>query len=37
MHSTTSPKIKTSKGERVGAHSLARSTLEVEGHARAPK
>jgi len=37
MHSTASPKVKTSKGEGVGARSLARSTSEVEGHAGAPK
>jgi hypothetical protein len=31
MDSTTSLKVKTTKGEGVGAHSLARSTLGVEG------
>jgi len=31
MNSTTSPKMKTTKGEGVGAHSLTRSTLGVEG------
>jgi hypothetical protein len=31
MDSTTSPKLKTMEGERVGARSLARSTLGVEG------
>jgi hypothetical protein len=37
MDSTVSPKVMTMEGKRVGAHSLvrntlARSTLEVEGH-----
>jgi hypothetical protein len=31
MDSTTSPKMKTTKGEGVGARSLACSILEVEG------
>jgi hypothetical protein len=35
MDSTTNPKVKITKGEGVGARSLARSTLGVEGHARA--
>jgi hypothetical protein len=33
MDSTVSPKMKTREGERIEAHSLARSTLRVEGHA----
>jgi len=37
MGSTMSPKVKIAKGKRVGAHSLARSTLGVEGRAGAPK
>ncbi len=36
MDSTTSSKVKTLEGEGVGARSLARSTLGVEGRARAP-
>ncbi len=36
MDSTTSPKVKTTKGERVGALSLVRGTLGVEGCVRAP-
>jgi hypothetical protein len=36
MDSTTSPKIKTTEREGVGAHSLVCNTLGVEGHARAP-
>jgi hypothetical protein len=32
MDSTTSLKVKTMKGEGVGACSLARNTLGVEGH-----
>jgi len=41
MDSTVNPKVKTTegkgegKGEGVGACSLARNTLGVEGHARA--
>jgi hypothetical protein len=35
MDSTASPKVKTIEGEEVGACSLARSTLGVEGCARA--
>ncbi len=31
MDSTTSPKVKTTEGEGIGAHSLARSGLGVEG------
>jgi len=30
-----SPKVKTTKGEKVGAHSLARNTSRVKEHARA--
>jgi len=33
MDSIVSPKMKTMEGERVGAYSLVRSTLGVEGHA----
>jgi hypothetical protein len=36
MDSTMSPKVKTTKGERVGTHSLARNTSGVEGCAGAP-
>jgi len=36
MDSTTSSKVKTTKGEGVGARSLARNTLGVEGRARGP-
>jgi hypothetical protein len=35
MDSTVNPKVKTMEGERVGARSLARNTLGVEGRARA--
>jgi len=35
MDSTANLKVKTTKGEGVGAHSLTRSTLGVEGHAGA--
>jgi hypothetical protein len=31
MNSTTIPKVKTTEGERVGAHSVARNTSGVEG------
>ncbi len=37
MDSTASPKVKTVEGERIGAHSLVRITLGVEGHAKAPR
>jgi hypothetical protein len=37
MDSTTSPKVKTSKGKGVGASFLAHSTLGVEGCAGAPR
>jgi hypothetical protein len=37
MDSTMSPKVKTSKGKGVGAHSLACNILGVEGHAGAPR
>jgi len=33
MDSTISPKVKTTEGEGVGAHSLAHCTSGVEGHA----
>jgi len=36
MDSTASPKVKTTKGEGVGARSLAHSTLGVEGRAGGP-
>jgi hypothetical protein len=36
MDPTTGPKMKTTKGEGVGARSLAHSILGVEGNARAP-
>jgi hypothetical protein len=36
MDSIASPKVKTMEGEGVGAQSLTRSTLGVEGHAGAP-
>jgi len=32
IHSTTSPKVETTEGEGVGAHSLTYSTLGVKGH-----
>jgi len=32
MHSTTSPKRKITKGKGVGARSLVRNILGVEGH-----
>jgi len=35
MDSTTSPKAKTMEGEGVGVRSLTRSTLRVEGCAKA--
>jgi hypothetical protein len=35
MDSTTNPKGKTTKGKRIKAHSLAHSTLRVEGHVKA--
>jgi hypothetical protein len=37
MDSTMNPKVKIAKGKRVGAHSLVRNTLGVEGHAIALK
>jgi hypothetical protein len=36
MDSTTSPKVKITEGEGVGAHSLAHSTLGVKGHVGTP-
>jgi hypothetical protein len=36
MDSATNPKKKTTKGQRVGARSLACNTSRVEGCARAP-
>jgi hypothetical protein len=36
MDSTMNPKVKTTEGEGVGAHSLACNILGVEGCARAP-
>jgi len=35
MDSTTNPKVKTAEGKEVGARSLARNTLRVEGHVKA--
>jgi hypothetical protein len=35
MDSIASPKVKITKGERVGARSLVRSILGVKGRARA--
>jgi len=32
MDSIMSPKVKTTEGKRVGAHSMARNTLGVKGH-----
>jgi len=32
MDSTASPKVKTTKGEAIRAHSLACSTLGIKGH-----
>ncbi len=37
MGSIVNPKVKTTKGERVGARFLARNILEVEGCVRAPR
>jgi len=37
MDSTVSPKVKTTEGKGVRAHSLAHNILGVEGRARAPK
>ncbi len=37
MDSTTSPKVKISEEEGVGARSLVRNTSGVEGRARAPR
>jgi len=37
MDLTTSPKVKTTEGKRVVAHSLACNTLGVEGHVGAPR
>jgi hypothetical protein len=37
MDSTTSPKVKITKGEGIGARSLARITSRVEGRVGAPK
>jgi hypothetical protein len=36
IDSTMSAKVKTTKGEGVGVHSLAHSTLGVEGRVGAP-
>jgi len=35
MDSTTSPKVKTMKGEGVGAHFVAHNTSGVKGHVEA--
>jgi len=32
INSTTNPKVKTTKGQGVGARSLVRNTSKVEGH-----
>ncbi len=37
MDSIVSPKVKITEGERVGARSMACSTLKVEGHAGVPR
>jgi len=37
MNSTTSPKVKKVKGERIRVSSLACSISGVKGHARAPR
>jgi len=37
MDSTASPKVKTTEGKGVGAHSPPRNTPWVEGHAEALK
>jgi hypothetical protein len=37
MDSTASPRVKTTKGEKVGACSLARNILGVEGYDEAPR
>ncbi len=37
MDSTASPKVKIAEGEGIGAHSLARSILGVEGCVEAPR
>ncbi len=36
MDSIVSPKVKTSKGKGIGAHSLAYNTSGVEGHVGVP-
>ncbi len=36
MDSTTNPRVKTTKGEGIGARSLAHNISRVEGCARAP-
>jgi hypothetical protein len=36
IDSTANPKVKTMKGQGVGAHSMSRSTSRVEGHVGAP-
>jgi hypothetical protein len=36
MDSTANPKVKTTKGERIGTHSPTRNTLGVEVCVRAP-
>jgi len=37
MDSTASPKMKTTKGEGVGARSLTRNTSRVKEHVGAPR
>ncbi len=37
MDSIVNPKVKTTKGKKVGVHSLIRKISKVEGHARVPR
>jgi hypothetical protein len=37
LNSTANPKVKTTKGEGLGAHSLDHNISEVEGRARASR
>ncbi len=37
IDSTTSPKVKTTKGQEIGACSLTRNTSKVEGHVGTPR
>jgi len=36
MDSIVNPKVKTTEGKGVGAHSLVRNTSGAEGHVRVP-